>query len=191
MTLNRMMNLRWGIIYILVVLTGAGCSVATLSVVIDYDRDARFSNYKTFYWSDDFQMDNGKEEDPLFYNTLIKKRLKIAIEKEMTGRGYVLDKSNPDLLIDSRIIVQQKSANQSYYPFSPYYHGYYYGYYGSQYPSEHKEGGVVIEFVDRARRQLVWQGYVPDVLHTNTEDKQKEIREAVSLIFAKYEFRAD
>ncbi|EIJ37755.1 hypothetical protein JoomaDRAFT_0720 [Galbibacter orientalis DSM 19592] len=39
-----------------------------------------------------------------------------------------------------------------------------------------------------SRRQLVWQGFAPDVLHANTTDKQKEIKEAVAKIFAKYQY---
>ena len=82
------------------------------------------------------------------------------------------------------------------YPYFPSYgHGYGhfgsygYGYYGGyQSSEEHKEGGVVVEIIDMAKRQLIWQGFAPDVLHANTTDKQKEIREAVAKIFAKYQF---
>jgi hypothetical protein len=140
-------------------------------------------------------MENGKEEEPLFFNTLIKKRLKSAIKGEMESKGYVMDNTNPDLLVDSRIVVQTRNINTGGgYPYFPYYgHGYGhfgYGYYGGyQSSEEHKEGGVVIEFIDREKRQLVWQGFAPDVLHPNTQDKQKELREAVSKIFAKYQFK--
>jgi len=192
-----MRTLKAMVVYLLIGVTAVSCSVSSSAIVTDYDQNANFETYKTFYWSDDFQMENGKEEEPLFFNTLIKKRLKGAIQEQMENKGYVLDKSNPDLLVDSRIVVQTRNINSSGgYPYFPGYgHGYGhfgrygYGYYGGyQASEEHKEGGVVIELIDMSRRQLVWQGFAPDVLHANTTDKQKEIKEAVAKVFAKYNY---
>ncbi|MEQ8477254.1 DUF4136 domain-containing protein [Fulvivirga sp.] len=169
----------------------SACSITTTSVITDYDRDAQFNSYQTFYWSDDFQIENGKTNDPLFYNTLIKKRLKVAITDEMKGRGYELNAKDPDLLINSHVVVQQKSTSQNNYPYYGYY-GFYRGYNtGSMTTTQEREGALIIELIDKDRHQLVWQGYAPNVLQTNTEDKQREIREAVSKIFAKYEYRVD
>jgi hypothetical protein len=163
-----------------------GCAITTGSIVTDYDRDARFNTYQTFYWSDDFQMENGKVNDPLFYNTLIKKRLKKAITDEMTGRGYQLNAKDPDLLINTHVLVEQTSTSQNNLGY-PYFGYYYWGSPGSMTTTQRKQGALVIELIDKDRHQLVWQGYAPDVLQTNTEDKQREIRDAVSKIFAKYE----
>lgn len=193
-----MRTLKLMIVCLVMGVTAVSCSVSSSVITTDYDRDVNFNSYRTFYWSDDFQMENGKEEEPLFFNTLIKKRLKAAIQEQMESKGYAMDKVNPDLLVDSRIVVQTRNINNSGggYPYFPSYgHGYGhfgsygYGYYGGyQSSEEHKEGGVVIEFIDREKRQLVWQGFAPDVLHANTEDKQKELKEAVSKIFAKYQY---
>lgn len=79
-------------------------SCATTSgVMTDYDREADFSKYFTYYWSDEFQMENSRDgqKEPLFYNTLNKKRLKQAIQKEMEARGYKLSSTNPDLLVNA------------------------------------------------------------------------------------------
>ncbi|HEA31164.1 MAG TPA: DUF4136 domain-containing protein [Leeuwenhoekiella sp.] len=185
-------------ISLIIGVTAASCAVtSSTAIVTDYDRDANFNNYKTFYWSDDFQMKNQKEKEPLFFNTLIKKRLKAAIQDQMENKGYVLDRSKPDLLIDAGVMTQTRDINSGGgYPYYPGYgHGYghfgYYGYgaYGGyQSSKEHKEGGVVIELIDMSRRQLVWQGFAPDVLHIDTKDKKKEISEAVAKIFSKYRY---
>lgn len=167
-------------------LTISGCAVS-LSVLTDSDEDADFSDYRTYYWSDDFQRENGAEE-PLFYNSLIQKRLKSAIAREMEARGYEQDAENPDLLVDSRVIVEQRNDLNTY-AYSPYYYWWYYpGPY--QTSSQRKEGGVIIELIDPERAQLVWQGYAPDVLRQEEKDKQQEIRDAVSMIFSKYDHRA-
>lgn len=161
----------------------------TLSVITDYDREADFSQYTTFYWSDEFQRDNGGEgeNEPLFYNTLVKKRLKQAIQREMEGRGYILSREDPDLLVNSQVVVQETSANQNYYP---YYYGYYHWGYNNMASRSNKEGDIVIDLIDKDQHQLVWQGYASRVLDTNTEERQEEIRDAVSLIFSKYGRRA-
>ncbi|MDN3670695.1 DUF4136 domain-containing protein [Echinicola jeungdonensis] len=184
-----MKRLKIIIPFIFLTLIIVGCSV-TSSVVTDYDREANLREYQSYYWSDEFQLNKGQYDEPLFYNTLIKKRLKTAIEEEMRARGYELDPENPDLLIDSRVMVNQRSTSQNPYPISPYYNPYYYGYFGSQSSTMEKEGGIVVNLVDREERQLVWQGYVANVFQTETKDKQKEIREAIAKIFAAYEFRA-
>tara|TARA_R110002096_G_scaffold408205_1_gene607238 strand:- start:740 stop:1336 length:597 start_codon:yes stop_codon:yes gene_type:complete len=193
-----MRTLKIMVVCLLIGAAAVSCSVSSSAIVTDYDQDANFNNYKTFYWSDDFQMVNGREEEPLFFNTLIKKRLKVAIRPQMESRGYVMDANHPDLLVDSRIVVQTRniSSGNSYPYFPSYGHGYgHFGYYGYGYyggyqsSEEHKEGGVVLEIIDREKRQLVWQGFAPDVLHANNTDKQKEIREAVAKIFTKYQYR--
>lgn len=179
---------RFKLFYLAItILAISSCSVSQYSVITDHDQDADLNEYKSYYWSDEFQNENGK--DPLFYNSLTKKRLKTAIESEMEGRGYVLDSSDPDLLVNSRVLVEQKSS-QNTYAYSPYAF-YYYPFAPTSSTSQRKQGGVVIEFIDKDRKQLVWQGYAPDVLETNTKDKQEEIRNAVSMIFSKYEHRSN
>ena len=82
-----------------------------LSVQTDYDREADFSEYRTFYWSDDFQNQNGGNgnNEPLFYNTLVKKRLKQTIERVLEGKGYVLSPKAPDLLVSSQVVEERST----------------------------------------------------------------------------------
>lgn len=174
---------------LLVITTFLTRCATTSSVVTDYDREANFDHYTTFYWSDDFQMQNGEngQEEPLFYNTLVKKRLKQAIQSEMEGKGYVLSSEDPDLLISSQVVVQEKDAYQNNYPF---YYGYYPFGYNNVPARNYKVGDIVIDLIDKDQHQLVWQGYATGVLDTQTKNRDEEIRDAVTLIFAKYDHRA-
>ena len=167
-----------------------GCAT-TRAVVIDYDREADFSQYHTYYWSDEFQMRNGSsgQREPLFYNTLNKKRLKQAIEDAMNARGYTLSDNDPDLLVHAQVVVQQTSNDRHYTPY-PYYSFYYPGPYYSRQSANDKQGDIVIELIDPDEQQLVWQGYAGGVLDTSTEDREQEIRDAVDLIFSEYGRRA-
>ncbi len=159
-------------------------------IMTDYDRDADFSRYRTFFWSDEFQVQNGNDdrEEPLFYNSLVKKRLKNAIRQEMEGRGYTLTGENPDLLVNAQVVVEERGTSRNYQPF---YRGFYYpGAYAAAPVNTGKEGDIVIELIDKDQRQLVWQGYAQGVLDTQTKKREEEIKNAVILIFAEYGSRA-
>ena len=162
-----------------------------LTVQTDYDREADFSEYRTFYWSDDFQNQNseGSANEPLFYNTLVKKRLKQAIQRELEGKGYTISAEDPDLLVSSQVVVEERSTGGTNYPYSPFYFGYYGGF-SNVATSSQKEGDVVINLIDRNQRQLVWQGYASGVLEMDTEDRQQEINDAVTMILSNYNHRA-
>ncbi len=163
------------------------------SVLTDYDRDADFSNYTTFYWADEFQQEHSETEgnEPLFYNTLIKKRLKEAVQREMEGRGYTLSSENPDLLVNSQVMVENRiSGSQNYNP------GFYGGLWwmgGSSFNSnidQAKEGDLVIDLIDREKKQLIWQGYAPSVLEVEMKNREETLKNAVTLVFSEYGRRA-
>lgn len=169
----------------IVILFAASCAPTPRQVVIDYDQDARFLDYQTFYWSDEILSESANQ--PLFYNSLVKKRIKEAVKLELEGRGYRLDEYNPDLIVNAHMIVEEKTEyqNNAYTPYRYYY------------PDNvriynYKEGTLVIDLIDRDRKQLVWQGYYTGqfVDAKTPEDKSRVIRDAVSLIFQKYEYRA-
>jgi len=176
--------MKINIITILSILILGGCASIPQGVSIDYDPEAEFKTYKTFYWSDEILQD--KMEQPLFYNSLVKKRIKNAVEKEMTGRGYELMPFNPDLYINAHMIVEQKTEVQS----NPGAYRYYWQ--DNVRTINTKEGTLVIDIIDRDKKQLVWQGaYKGSILDAKKpEDKQRAIRDAVSVIFREYEYRA-
>lgn len=186
--------------YVIVAIVLAGCST-TSSIITDYDRDAQFNDYKTFYWADEFKMKKqNSEEDPLFYNSLIQARMKNAIEQQMEARGFTLSEEKPDLLVNASVQMEEDQSGGSYaspylYPYSPFHSGFghsfghFYGFYGTQGTSSHMAGAIVVQLIDRSKKQLVWQGYAPDILHTDTENKRKELNDAIVDIFSRYDKR--
>lgn len=168
--------------FVIVILSG--CASIPQGVSIDYDPEARFEQYKTFYWSDEILQN--EMDQPLFYNSLVKKRIKNAVEKEMTGRGYELMPFNPDLYINAHMIVEQNTEVQS----NPGVYRYYWQ--DNIRTINTKEGTLVIDVIDRDKQQLVWQGaYKGSILDAKKpEDKQRVVRDAVSVIFREYDYRA-
>ncbi len=188
--------------YAIIAIIFTACSTTSSSIVTDYDRGAQFNQYKTYYWANEFKegSKSGKKENPLFFNSLIQKRLKNAIQQKMSAMGYTVDEENPDLLVNATVQIEQDKTTRTTggypYAYTPFYPGFghsfghYYGFYGTtgtSSSSTHMAGGIIIELIDRSERQLVWQGYAPDVLHTDTRDKPKELNEAIASIFSKYD----
>ena len=103
------------VVCLIIGVTAVSCSVSSSAIVTDYDREVPFGNYKTFYWSDDFQMDSNKENEPLFFNTLIKKRLKAAIQEQMENmmnNGVNIKRLQEDVKMLREDVEKLKDSNR-------------------------------------------------------------------------------
>lgn len=60
-------------------------SCSPVSVKTDYDREANFSNLKTFDWRAHPQ---NSTNNPLLKNTLLEKRVQSAVKRELSDRGW-------------------------------------------------------------------------------------------------------
>lgn len=156
-----------------------------------YEQGIDYSQYSTFSFAKELTPE-GEE-----YNTLVEKYLKQAIALELQARGVqqVTPAGDSDLLVNFNISTQEKiqrtrapSLSMGYYSYRgrP---GYSYGLgYGTDYRvSQYTEGTLNIDVVDRARKQLVWEGVAVGRMKTlQPETMETEINEVVSSIFAEY-----
>jgi len=104
----------------------AGCS--SRFVKSDYDREVNFAKYKTFDWKAQAEKTN-----PLEQYTLSEKRIKKAVEKELTTMGYQKQTTGtPDFLIVYHVTVKDLSdaTSNSNGSRGYVYRGYGYGGYG-------------------------------------------------------------
>ncbi len=80
-------------IFLMAVITG--CS--TFLVESDYDREINFTNFHTFDWTAQSENENS---NAVQRNTLFERRLKKAVDKELTAYGYQKQSAErPDFLI--------------------------------------------------------------------------------------------
>ncbi len=158
-----------------------GCSRQIL-VSSDYDKTADFNAYKTFAWAEE-QEAPGKS-NPMFDNEMNRKRIKDAIEQEMGVLGFNKSDSDPDLLIDFHITIDQK-VNYMVHDFEPVGFSYWPDYDVSAYT--YKKGALIIHLVDSKKEQLVWQGIgsktLDDVPPRNVEER---IQKGVKAILAQF-----
>jgi Domain of unknown function (DUF4136) len=151
-----------------------GC--ASMSVQTDYDEEVDFSSYKTFAFMKVKYKHAPKDK---IRRNLTEKRLKLAVEHEMTTKGYkMIEGGRPDIRIIYHIDVKNRIDVDHY------------GYRGWRRPRgtvvrKYKEGTLVIDFVDPSKDQLVWRGLASGVAG-NPEKMEKLINDAVTIILAEY-----
>ncbi len=167
----------------------AGCA-STPSVRSDYDKGADFGRFHTFGF-----VDQGGEAKSLAIQTL-----EAAATREMESRGYTLA-AEPDLLVHFTGKLEDRTDVQSipgptYGPawgYGGWYGAPYGGWnYNQQVTTRHYQvGQLVMDIVDRAKRQVVFQaGIEKTVTKEMLNNREQALNNAASKLFATYPFVA-
>lgn len=164
---------------LIILVTLTSCS--SLRVTTDYDTKADFKKYKTFAFYK-------KGIDKASVSDLDKKRIMRAIEAELTAKGFTKS-SNPDMLVSiftksrERINVRDNNFGWGWgWGYNPWF-------WGRQNinVNQYTEGTLFIDFIDKEKNELVWQGVGSGAMKMkNPEKKEEKIKEFVSEILAKY-----
>jgi hypothetical protein len=141
----------------LALLAAAGCTSGP-EIRVDKDPSADMKSFKTFGFFDQVATDRAQ------YSTIITSRLKEATRGQLERLGYTYTDSNPDLLANFFLKVQEKQEIRSD-PAPMGFYGYRAGYYGAWggYPYNvstvnYHDGTLAIDLVNAKNKQLVWQG---------------------------------
>lgn len=167
------------IIFLFIAIICYSCS--SVKVISDYDTKVDFSRYKTFAFYK-------KGIDKASVSDLDKKRIMRAIETELLAKGFTKS-SNPDLLIS----IFTKSREQINVTDNNFGWGFGWGYnpwfFGRQNVNinQYTEGTLFIDFIDKNRKELIWQGIGSGALKlSNVEKKELRINEFVNKIISAY-----
>lgn len=165
---------------ILLLIVFASCS--SIKVYTDYDKNAEFSQYKTFAF-----YKPGVDKAPI--SDLDKKRVLKSIETEMIAKGFTKSE-NPDILINfftqSREQVDVNTFNNGWgygwgFGWNPWMWG------GNQTSvSRTTNGTLFIDVIDAKKKEMIWQGEGDGEIFRNQKDKEERIREFVTKILAQY-----
>jgi hypothetical protein len=172
----------------------AGCA-SQPKVLSDYDKSADFASYRTFGFVTQVGADSTE------FKSLAVQTMQAAATRQMELRGYTLS-DTPDLVINFTGKIEEKADVESI-P-APYYGpGWGYGgFYGAPYGGwgaggtqvttrRYNVGTLVMDVVDREKRQAVFQGSVSDVVTKEMmANREAAITGAVNRIFASYPFVA-
>ena len=164
------------------VLVFSSCS--SVRVATDYDTKVDFNQYKTFAF---YKTGIDKAE----ISDLDKKRILRAIESELSLLGLVKSE-NPDMLVSiftkSREKVNVNQNNNFGYGFgwgwNPWMGN---GMNNNVNISQYTEGTLFIDFIDKEKKELVWQGVGTGALKIqNLEKKEARVKEFVKEIVSKF-----
>ncbi len=154
-----------------------GCS--PISVKTDYDREVDFKKYQTFKWMPHSEKGG---RSAVRENSLLDKRIKRAVDRELKAKGYdVIESGPPDVLLAYHVAVRER-VDVSTVGYG-YWRGRFHG--RTAYIERYKEGTLVIDFVDPQLKQLVWRGAATGVIGS-MEESEERINESVTKIFEKY-----
>ncbi|MBL7846769.1 MAG: DUF4136 domain-containing protein [Cyclobacteriaceae bacterium] len=166
------MKTRIGILLLVIL---ASCS-DQITVRTDYDRSVKIAEFRTFTWLDK----QGIEErnNPLYYNELNDKRIREAVIKQLTGKGYVQDVAEPRLKVHYHIVIEDKTQVRSD-TYSPYWIK------SERDVYTYREGTLIIDLMDARNEALLWRGWAISALSDKDQMSDELIHEAVAKIFGK------
>lgn len=190
MKATKLFSLLGGIIFL------ASCS--SVRVVSDFDQSANFNEFKTYAF-----YKPGIDEAEI--SDLDKKRILRAIDAEMSSKGFTKSE-NPAVLIsifakaNERVNVYQNNFGFGGFGYGGFgfgrfgYGGFGYGgfgpwgggYWGNN-VSTQTEGTLYIDIIDKANKQLVWQGQgTASLINRSVEKREARIQEIVNEIMQVY-----
>ena len=170
---------------------GVGCSNA-VSITTDYDKEADFTQYKTFgflQWN---------AESAALVNDLDRRRLENAVAAQLKKRGMKRSEGMGDTMIGFHVVVEEKTGTTSYtehYGSMGYYgvgFGYGYGYpYGGVSTTQTSSytyvvGTIVIDQYEASSKKLVWEGVAQGVLEEDKSNREEKINENTRRMFENY-----
>lgn len=172
------------------VLLLAACG-PTLKVTSDYDHQANFSNYKTFAFYNPVG-------DKSSISELNRNRIQNAVIAQMQAKGYTeADTSSADLLVNTITVAKEGknvTANTDYYGYGGFYRPY--GYWGggmgmatstTNYSvDKYIDGSLIIDVVDRAKRNMVWHGVGNSEIDSPLKDPDTQIPKAIAKIMSSF-----
>lgn len=160
-----------------------------ISVNSDYAPGTDFAPYRSWTW-----MPNQGSTSNAANNQLVDQRIRLALEQEMTARGYQRVTSDPDFYVGYHVLLDQET---SYETVNDYWgSGWNYGWYGAPmgsttsttYQRSWTVGTLILDFFDADERQLVWRGTAEGTVNPDNspEERQARINEAVAKILGEF-----
>ena len=160
----------------------AGC--ASPKIGYDYDRSARFTDYRTYEWGPDAPHTVG---NPRIDNRLLDAHIRSAIVDELHSKGFTTPgQGPPDFYVAYHAGVNdlmKGSSTQNYIGDRA--HGTYTTISDIQ---PYSEGTLLIDIVDAASKQLVWQASATTEADPgmNAEERDRRIRLIVRAMLAPF-----
>ncbi|HEY2498428.1 MAG TPA: DUF4136 domain-containing protein [Candidatus Angelobacter sp.] len=141
-------------------------------VKTDYDRDANFSQYKTYSWS------SVKTADPLLVD-----RIKNAVNSTLSAKGLKQVDSDGDLTINAMEITKEQQTLDTFYNGG--FGGRRFGGLGDATTTTetYKVGTLVVDLFDAQSKELIFRGSSSDTLSDKSDKNIKNLNKGVEKMF--------
>ncbi len=168
------------------------------TVHIEKVSSADLSRYKTYSWIRAVEDTTTKTSRS---NDIAVQNLQAAVNSQLQKIGYREVKTNPDVLVNSELMVEKTEREQRDPVYSRPFTRYYYNprsgrYTGFYYPSQFqgfdshttsvKEGTITVMLIDTKTDKTLWQGWTTQELDF-AQITDKEINKNVKSIFKKFD----
>lgn len=157
----------------------AGCQ--TFDVQTDWDSELVFDGFNRFHW---VEPPEAKGADPFADNTLLRKRIRNAVEKVLAERGYqsVATASEADFLVTYSVLLDERLKVDGFT--SSIGNGIYNRNIGFQSGISsasvraYQEATLILDLLDPSSEGLVWRGWGTRMLRTRDQDRGQDRLEA-------------
>jgi hypothetical protein len=157
---------------------------AAQKTTYDFDKTARFDQYKTYSFKDGTPTGQ----------PLIDKRIVAAVEAQLAAKGLVRDDAAPHVFVVFHMAFDEQKDISSYST-GPMYGGYGWGWGGGWGTTttdvrvrDILVGTLAIDMIDAGKKEVVWRGLGSKEINTNAkpEKRDENITKAVEKIFKNY-----
>ncbi len=167
-----------------IVLILTACSTAKV-LHSEKAEEADLSTYKTF---DFYKIEATGDTSQQFGKRIVK--LEDAIAVKLQRFGYLLSKTNPDMIINIGVVVdeQVQTRQTDFRTDAPRYIGQRrYSWKSKEVEvGRYREGSVTVDLVDRKQNTLVWTGTVQGVIPKREARLDAAVKSGVDKLFSKY-----
>ena len=160
-------------------LTIASCSNKGMKVITNEEAETDLSDYSTYAWISDVEnIPNayaliGPYETLVFNNRSSQKMIKESVELQMKAKGFALDNSDPDMLINFTVLEEDTELGPRSNSIE-------------MVPVE--AGTVIINLIDSKSGTQIWQGYASGALNPDDIKNMSSVETKVGAIFEEFDF---
>lgn len=152
----------------------AGICLAA-SVTRDYDKNADFSKFKSYYWAK--PVNTG--------NPLSDQRIVAAIDTQLQAKGWKkAEEGQGDAAIAANASAKEQVNMDTYYTGTGW--GWRGGGMATTQVTSYTVGTLVIDIFDAGSKQLVWRGTASDTISDKPEKNEKTLAKAMQKLFGKF-----
>jgi uncharacterized protein DUF4136 len=173
--MEKLMNVKRQIFAYFAIATLFATASFAQQVKTDYDRNASFSQYKTYSW------EKVQTQDPLWVD-----RIKEAVNATLTAKGLTPVESGGDLAIVAIETTQnQRTLNTFYDSFGGGWRWRGFGGFGDATTTvdTYKVGTLVVDLFDAHTKTLLWRGSSSDTLSDKSDKNIKNLDKGVQKMF--------